>query len=91
MNKKIDTEAFAFQTDISLIEMAVERLVEQQEDPMAEPLTEGECYWLGRWLTDLPLYRAHNQKTCLTCAKERAILKLYEKPKRKPVKKGKKK
>lgn len=92
---KFDVYAFSFTTDIDDVQAAIDKLVAKQEDPMAEKLTDQEEYWLGRWLTDMPLYRKHNQKTALLCAVENRVLGLYtgkkKTTKKAPAKKKEKK
>lgn len=79
---KFDTEAFIFDTPIEKIEEALQRLEEQEADPMAEPLTQDQLYWWGIWLMQLPEAKRRGMITVPICAKESAVLGLYEKPKR---------
>ena len=76
---KFDTEAFVFDTPIEKIEEALQRLEEQEADPMAEPLTADQIYWFGWWTLNLPDAKRRGLKTVPTCAKENVILKIYEK------------
>lgn len=79
---KFDTEAFVFETSLDDIQSSIDRLWQQEDDPLAEPLTKDEVYYLGWWTLNMPLFRKYNQKTALTSAKESAILKLYTKTKK---------
>lgn len=76
---KFDTEAFVFDTPIEKIEEALQRLEEQEADPMAEPLTQDQLYWFGWWTLNLPDAKRRGLKTVPTCAKENGVLKIYEK------------
>ena len=78
---KFDTEAFVFDTPIEKIEEALQRLEEQEADPMAEPLTQDQLYWFGWWTLNLPDAKRRGMTTVPICAKESAVLGLYEKPK----------
>lgn len=78
---KFDTEAFIFDTPIEKIEEALQRLEEQEADPMAEPLTQDQLYWFGWWTLNLPDAKRRGMTTVPICAKESAVLGLYEKPK----------
>ena len=78
---KFDTEAFVFDTPIEKIEEALKRLEEQEADPMAEPLTQDQLYWFGWWTLNLPDAKRRGMTTVPICAKESAVLGLYEKPK----------
>lgn len=78
---KFDTEAFVFDTPIEKIEEALERLEEQEADPMAEPLTQDQLYWWGWWTLHMPDAKRRGMTTVPICAKESAILGLYEKQK----------
>lgn len=80
---KLDVDAFVFETEIEKIEQAMERLFEQEDDPMAEPLTKDEIYWLGIWTLQLPDAKRRGMKTVPTSAREAAVLGLYNKQKRK--------
>ena len=79
---KFDTEAFVFQTPIEKIEAWVNQKLEELDDPDIDWPSEDETYFLGRWLTDLPYYRANNIPFTLTSARESAIMSLYDKPKK---------
>ena len=79
---KFDTEAFVFDTPIEKIEEALKRLEEQEADPMAEPLTQDQLYWWGWWELHMPDAKRRGMTTVPICAKESAVLGLYEKPKR---------
>ena len=79
---KFDTEAFVFQTPIEKIEARVNQKLEELDDPDIDWPSEDETYFLGRWLTDLPYYRANNITYTLTSARESAIMNLYDKPKK---------
>ncbi|BBK09319.1 hypothetical protein [Klebsiella phage 05F01] len=74
--EKFDTEAFVFNTPIKHIEEALERLEEQDNDDMAEPLTKDQIYWWGIWTLQLPDAKKRGLETVPTCAKENAVLKL---------------
>ena len=76
---KFDTEAFVFEMPIEEIEKALQRLEEQEADPMAEPLSKNQIYWWGWWLLNLEEAKRRGLKSVLTCAKENAVLGLYEK------------
>jgi hypothetical protein len=78
---KFDTEAFVFDTPIEKIEEALQRLEEQEADPMAEPLTQDQLYWWIVWTTIMPDAKRRGMTTVPICAKESAVLGLYEKPK----------
>lgn len=79
-----DKEAFVFETPIEKIEEALQRLEEQEADPLAQPLTKDQIYWWCNWLINLPEAKRRGLKTVPTCAVENAVLGLYErKPKRK--------
>lgn len=78
---KFDTEAFVFDTPIEKIEEALQRLEEQEADPMAEPLTQDQLYWWGWWTLHMPDAKRRGMTTVPICAKESAVLGLYEKPK----------
>lgn len=78
---KFDTEAFVFDTPIEKIEEALQRLEEQEADPMAEPLTQDQLYWWGWWELHMPDAKRRGMTTVPICAKESAVLGLYEKPK----------
>lgn len=80
---KFDVDAFVFEVDISKIEDWVRGMCIELDDPEFEWPTYDEQYWLGRWLTDLPYYRAHNIKKTLVSARESAILGLYDKTQKK--------
>ena len=83
-----DVDAFVFEVDISKIEGWVKGMCIELDDPEFEWPSYDEQYWLGRWLTDLPYYRAHNIQKTLVSARESAILGLYDKTqKKKGVKK----
>lgn len=84
-----DVDAFVFEVDISKIEDWVKGMCIELDDPEFEWPSYDEQYWLGRWLTDLPYYRAHNIQKTLVSARESAILGLYDKTQKK--KKGDKK
>lgn len=73
---KFDTEAFTFSTPIEHIEAALERLDKQDEDPMAEPFTKDEIYWMVVWTEMLPEAKRRKMTHVPCCAKERAVLKL---------------
>ena len=77
-----DVDAFVFEVDISKIEDWVKGMCIELDDPEFEWPSYDEQYWLGRWLTDLPYYRAHNIQKTLVSARESAILGLYDKTKR---------
>lgn len=76
---KFDTDAFVFEVNISKIESWVNGMLIELDDPEFEWPTYDEQYWLGRWLTDLPYYRAHGLTKTLVSAKESAIMGLYDK------------
>lgn len=78
---KFDTEAFVFDTPIEEIEKALERLEAQEADDMAEPLTKDQIYWWGWYELNLKEAKRRGLTTILTCAKENAVLGLYEKKK----------
>lgn len=78
---KFDTEAFVFDTPIEKIEEALQRLEEQEADPMAEPLTQDQLYWWAWWELHMPDAKRRGMTTVPICAKESAVLGLYEKPK----------
>lgn len=78
---KFDTEAFVFDTPIEKIEEALQRLEEQEADPMAEPLTQDQLYWWGWWELHMPYAKRRGMTTVPICAKESAVLGLYEKQK----------
>lgn len=84
---KFDTEAFVFDTPIEKIEEALQRLEEQEADPMAEPLTADQIYWWGIWTLQLPEAKRRRMTSVPTCAKEAAVLGLYEKSKKRSKKK----
>lgn len=84
---KFDTEAFVLDTPIEKIEEALQRLEEQEEDPMAEPLTADQIYWFGWWTLNLPEAKRRGMTSVPTCAKEAAVLGLYEKSKKRSKKK----
>lgn len=73
---KFDTEAFTFNTPIEHIEAAMDRLNKQDEDPMAEPFTKDEIYWMVVWTEMLPEAKRRKMTHVPCCAKERAVLKL---------------
>ena len=77
-----DVDAFVFEVEISKIEDWVKGMCIELDDPEFEWPSYDEQYWLGRWLTDLPYYRAHNIQKTLVSARESAILGLYDKTKR---------
>lgn len=81
--EKFDKTAFVFNTPLEQIEEAMQRLFDQEDDPMAFPLTEDEKYWLGIWTIQLPDAKARGMTHVPTSAVENAVLKLYEKTKRK--------
>lgn len=78
---KFDTEAFVFDTPIEKIEEAIKRLEEQAADPMAEWPTKDETYWWCWWLINMPEVKRRGMTTVPVCAKEAAVLGLYDKPK----------
>lgn len=78
---KFDTEAFIFETPLEKIEEALQRLEEQDADPMAEPLTPDQIYWWGWWTMHMPDAKRRGMTTVPICAKESAVLGLYEKSK----------
>lgn len=78
-----DVDAFVFEVDISKIEDWVKGMCIELDDPEFEWPSYDEQYWLGRWLTDLPYYRAHNIQKTLVSARECAILGLYDKNEKK--------
>lgn len=78
---RFDTEAFIFDTPIEKIEEALQRLEEQEADPMADPLTEDQLYWWIVWTTIMPDAKRRGLTSVPVCAKESAVLGLYEKPK----------
>lgn len=85
-NKKksdFDVDAFVFEIDISKIEDWVKGMCIELDDPEFEYPSYDEEYWLGRWLTDLPYYKAHNIQKTLVSARESAILGLYDKTQKK--------
>lgn len=73
-----DKEAFLFETPIEKIEEALQRLEEQDADPLAQPLTKDQTYWWCNWLINLPEAKRRGLKTVPTCAVENAVLGLYE-------------
>lgn len=77
-----DVDAFVFEVEISKIEDWVKGMCIELDDPEFEWPSYDEQYWLGRWLTDLPYYRAHNIQKTLVSARESAILGLYDKTKK---------
>lgn len=79
---KFDTEAFVFETPIEKIEEALQRLEEQEADAMAEPLTKDQLYWWIVWTTIMPDAKRRGMTSVPICAKESAVLGLYEKPKK---------
>lgn len=85
--KPFDKDAFVFDTRIEDIEKAMQRLYDQEDDPMAEPLTEDEKYWLGWWTLHMPDAKRRGMTSVPISAREGAVLKLYEKPKTKRKKK----
>lgn len=78
-----DVDAFVFEVEISKIEDWVKGMCIELDDPEFEWPSYDEQYWLGRWLTDLPYYRAHNIQKTLVSARESAILGLYDKTQKK--------
>ncbi len=84
---KFDIDAFVFEVDISKIEEWVNGMCIELDDLGFEWPSYDEEYWLGRWITDLPYYRAHNIQKTLVSARESAILGLYDKTKKKGNKK----
>ena len=74
-----DVDAFVFEVDISKIEDWVKGMCIELDDPAFEWPSYDEQYWLGRWLADLPYYKAHNIQKTLVSARESAILGLYDK------------
>ena len=64
------------------IEEALQRLEEQEADPMAEPLTADQLYWWGIWTIQMPDAKRRGMTSVPTCAKEAAVLGLYEKSKK---------
>lgn len=85
--QKFDTEAFVFDTPIEKIEEALAKFEARDTDPMADPFTEDELYWFGWWVLNLPEAKKRGMKSVPICAKESAVLGLYEKPKRRSKKK----
>lgn len=81
--QKFDVDAFVFEVEISKIEEWVNGMCVELDDPELEWPTYDEEYWLGRWITDLPYYRAHNIQKTLVSARESAILGLYDKTQKK--------
>ncbi|WBF54115.1 transposase-like protein [Escherichia phage EC_OE_11] len=81
--QKFDTEAFVFDTPIEKIEEALAKFEERD----ADPFTEDELYWFGWWVLNLPEAKKRGMKSVPICAKESAVLGLYEKPKRRSKKK----
>lgn len=79
--KPFDKEAFVFETPIEKIEEALQRLEDQEADPLAEPLTKDQTYWWGNWLVNLPEAKRRGLTHVPTCAIENAVLGLYDKPK----------
>lgn len=73
---KFDTEAFVFETAIEEIEKALQRLEEQEADPMAEPLSKDQIYWWGIWTMQLPEAKRRGLTHVPTCAIENAVLRL---------------
>lgn len=49
---------------------------------MAEPLTADQIYWFGWWTLNLPEAKRRGMTSVPTCAKEAAVLGLYEKSKK---------
>lgn len=82
-----DVDAFVFEVEVSKIEDWVKGMCIELDDPEFEYPSYDEEYWLGRWLTDLPYYRAHNIQKTLVSARESAILGLYDKTQKKGGKK----
>lgn len=71
---KFDTEAFVFEMPIEEIEKALQRLEEQEADPMAEPLSKNQIYWWGIWTMQLPEAKRRGMTHVPTCAIENAVL-----------------
>lgn len=83
---KFDKEVFVFDTPIEKIEEALQRLEEQEADPLALPLTKDQTYWWGIWLVNLPEAKKRGLKTVPTCAVENAVLGLYNKSAKRKLK-----
>lgn len=76
---KFDKEAFVFDTPVEEIEKALQRLEEQEADPMADPLTKDQIYYWVVWLNSLPDAKKRGMTHVPTCAIENAVLGLYDK------------
>jgi len=74
--EKFNTSDFVFNYPIEEIQKAIVRLEQQDADPMAEPLTEGELYWWGIWELQMPDALRRGLTHIPTCAIENAVLKL---------------
>lgn len=74
-----DKSAFVFPTPVETIKEALQRLNDQEADPLAEPLTKDEIYWMGWWELNMPEVERRGLTEVLTCAQENAVLKLYTK------------
>lgn len=74
-----DKSAFVFPTLVETIKEALQRLNDQEADPLAEPLTKDEIYWMGWWELNMPEVERRGLTEVLTCAQENAVLKLYTK------------
>lgn len=85
-----DKDAFVFNTEIVVLENALEERVEelidlreyQQPDQEQKKRINDLCYWIGVWEIGLPEAKKRGMKTVPTSARENAILGLFEKPKR---------
>lgn len=71
---KFDTEAFVFDTPLEEIEKAMQRLEEQEADPLAYPLSKDQIYWWGWWTMHMPDAKRRGMTSVPTCAKENAVL-----------------
>lgn len=76
---KSPTDEFIYNTPLEKIEAALERLEDQEADPMAEPLTKQQIYWWVVWTNQLPDAKRRGLTHVPTCAIERAVLGLYDK------------
>ncbi len=73
-----DKEAFVFETPIEKIEEALQRLEEQEADPLAQPLTKDQTYWWGWWLINIAEAKRRGLQTVQTCAIENIVLGIYD-------------
>ena len=85
--EKFDTSAFVFPMKVEIIEEALQRLHDQDADPMAEPLSKDEIYWMGWWELNMPELKRRGLTEVMTCAQENAALGLYKKTTKRKKKK----